>query len=59
VAHIKGYFLGQPVQMNFELLYQAVNAQWRLFGISVQPGTSQGGAPSAQASGSTVIKKKK
>jgi hypothetical protein len=32
---LKGCFRGQPVQINFELLYQAVNGQWRLFGISV------------------------
>ncbi len=56
---LKGYFPGQPVQINFELLYQAVNGKWRLFGISVQPGAPQTGAPSAQASGSTVVKKKK
>lgn len=56
---LKGNFPGQPVQINFELLYQAVNGQWRLFGISVRPGASQAGAPSAHASGSTVVKKKR
>ena len=38
MLHLKGYFPGNPVQINFELLYQAVEGQWRLFGISVNPG---------------------
>jgi hypothetical protein len=40
MLHLKGYFPGQPVQINFELLYQAVNGRWRLFGLSVQPASS-------------------
>jgi hypothetical protein len=39
MLHVKGYFPGQPVQINFEVLYQAVGGQWRLFGLSVQPVT--------------------
>jgi len=31
---------GEPVQINFELLYQAVDGRWRLFGLSVQPSSS-------------------
>lgn len=38
MLHLKGYFPGQPVQINFEMLYQAVDGRWRLFGLSVQPG---------------------
>jgi hypothetical protein len=43
VLRLKGYFPGKPVQINFEMLYQAVQGRWRLFGLSVQPGppTSQ------------------
>ena len=55
---IKGYFPGEPVRIDFELLYQAVDGQWRLFGIAVQPGSSQTESPSAEASGSTAVKKK-
>src|SRR5262245_18979278 len=40
MLHLKGYFPGQPVQINFEMLYQAVNGRWRLFGLSVQPASS-------------------
>ena len=58
MLHLKGYFPGQPVPINFELLYQAVNGQWRLFGISVQPGASQAGAAPAHISGSNAVKKK-
>jgi hypothetical protein len=38
MLHLKGYFPGQPTQINFELLYKAVAGRWRLFGMSVQPG---------------------
>jgi hypothetical protein len=38
MLRLKGYFPGQPVQINFEMLYQAVGGRWRLFGLSVQPG---------------------
>jgi hypothetical protein len=37
MLHLKGYFPGQPVQINFEVLYQAVRGRWELFGLSVQP----------------------
>jgi len=59
MLHLKGYFPGDPVQINFELLYQAVNGQWRLFGISVQPGAPEAGQKSSEASGSTSTSKKK
>jgi hypothetical protein len=37
MLHIKGHFPGQPVQINFELLYQPIAGRWRLFGLSVAP----------------------
>jgi hypothetical protein len=49
MLHLKGYFPGQPVQINFEMLYQVVNGRWRLFGLSVQPGAST--APPPNVSG--------
>lgn len=33
--HISGHFPGQPAQLNFELMFEAVSGRWRLFGISV------------------------
>lgn len=53
MLHLKGYFPGEPMQINFELLYQAVNGQWRLFGISVQPGPSQDAAEASRANPDT------
>ncbi|MGH6827178.1 MAG: hypothetical protein ACREC7_15920 [Methyloceanibacter sp.] len=41
MLNIKGYFPTQPVQINFELLYQAVEGRWRLFGLSVQPSNAE------------------
>jgi hypothetical protein len=58
MLHLKGYFPGTPVQINFEMLYQAVDGRWRMFGLSVQPGpptpqpasaSAQPGAPSGSA----------
>jgi hypothetical protein len=54
MLRLNGYFPSQPVQINFEMLYQAVDGRWRLFGISVQPGTpappaASAGAPSTNA----------
>jgi hypothetical protein len=59
MLHLKGYFPGEPVQINFEMLYQAVDARWRLFGLSVQPGPPTP-APAAKATdpASTAVKKK-
>jgi hypothetical protein len=37
MLHLKGYFPGQPVRIDFEILYQAVQGRWRVFGLSVQP----------------------
>jgi hypothetical protein len=35
--HIAGYFPGEPVRLDFELVFEAVGQQWRPFGISVNP----------------------
>jgi hypothetical protein len=63
MLRLKGYFPGQPVQINFEMLFQAVNGRWRLFGLSVQPGApaspSASASPaSANAPASSAVKKK-
>ncbi len=56
MLRLKGYFPGQPVQINFEMLFQAVNGRWRLFGLSVQPGpaTPPPAAASAPAPGAAT-----
>ena len=39
--HIAGFFPTRPQRITFDLLFEAVNGQWRLFGISVAtPGAS-------------------
>ena len=61
MLHLKGYFPGAPVQINFEMLYQAVDGRWRLFGLSVQPGPPTSPAPAASKAtdpASTAVKKK-
>ena len=58
MLRLKGYFPGQPVQINFEMLYQAVNGHWRLFGLSVQPGPPAPAAAKATGPASTAVKKK-
>jgi hypothetical protein len=61
MLRLKGYFPGQPVQINFEMLYQAVDGHWRLFGLSVQPGPpTPAPATAAKATGpaTTAVKKK-
>lgn len=53
LLRLKGYFPGQPLQINFEILYEPVGGRWRLFGLSVNavPPTTAAPtvAPAAQA----------
>ena len=35
MLHLVGFYKTAPQQVNFELLFQPVGGQWRLFGISV------------------------
>lgn len=58
MLHLKGYFPGQPVQINFEMLYQAVDGRWRVFGLSVQPGPPTPQPAAASAPASSAVKKK-
>ncbi len=37
LLRIRGYFAGQPVRIDFDLLFQVVDGYWRLFGLSVNP----------------------
>jgi hypothetical protein len=54
MLHLKGYFPGQPVQINFEILYQSVGGRWRLFGLSVQPSATTPQPAQAQAGGAAT-----
>ena len=57
--HIAGYFPGEPVQLNFELVFEAVANQWRLFGISVIPAKSASPANKDIGAAANLPEKKK
>ena len=40
MMRMAGFFPSVPTQVNFDLIYAPVNGQWRLFGISVNLGSS-------------------
>jgi hypothetical protein len=48
LLRIRGVFPLRPTPIGFDLLYQNVNGQWRIFGIAVIPLVAQ-----TQQSGST------
>jgi hypothetical protein len=45
LLNIKGHFPGQPVRIDFELLFQPVAGRWRVLGLSVQPVSTTAAAP--------------
>ncbi|MET3581189.1 hypothetical protein ABID19_004235 [Mesorhizobium robiniae] len=49
MLHLAGFFPSMPLQVNFELLFEPVNRQWKIYGLSVNltPGGPQ--APDTQA----------
>ena len=49
MLHLVGYYKTAPQQVHFELLFQPVSGQWRLFGISVrtQPANQPAAASAA------------
>lgn len=49
MMRMAGFFPSVPSQVNFELLYEPVNSQWRLFGLSVNVGQSGPVAPPPSA----------
>ncbi|MBX9591504.1 MAG: hypothetical protein K2X43_19615 [Hyphomonadaceae bacterium] len=52
MLRIKGTFPGQPVRIDFDVIYQPVAGRWRLFGLSVQTvATAPVAAPPAAEAG--------
>jgi hypothetical protein len=49
MLRIKGFFPTAPEQVNFELAYQLIGQQWRLFAISVTTSLAVAQNPSASA----------
>jgi hypothetical protein len=54
MMRMAGFFPSVPSQVNFELVFAPVNAQWRLFGISVSIGQSGPTAPPEPPSAPTA-----
>lgn len=52
MLHMAGFFPSAPMQVNFELMFEPVNRQWKIFGVAVNltPGGPQ--APDKPAAGS-------
>lgn len=53
--HMAGFFPSTPVQVNFELLYEPVNREWRIFGLSVNLSPSGPKAPDTPSAGQPQI----
>jgi hypothetical protein len=49
MLRLKGYFPGQSVRIDFEILYQAVQGRWRMLGLSVQPTAVAAGSGTGSA----------
>ncbi|MBB6488810.1 hypothetical protein [Rhizobium lusitanum] len=49
MLHLAGFFPSTPVQVNFELLYEPVNREWRLYGLSVNLSSGGPKAPETVA----------
>jgi hypothetical protein len=45
MLHMSGFFPSVPTQLNFELLFAPADRQWKLFGISINLGSSAPQAP--------------
>jgi hypothetical protein len=54
---ITGYFPGQPVQINFDMAFEAVAGKWRLFGVSVNPVKPEAGSTALQGTGAPAASK--
>ena len=50
MLHLAGYISTRPQQINFELVFQVVGNQWRLFGIAISTSDAAPAQPPAQAS---------
>ena len=49
MLHLAGYVPTRPQQINFDLIFQVVGNQWRLFGISIATPEAGPAQPQAQA----------
>ena len=52
MLRLTGFFLTQPDRLNFDLIYQFVEGQWRLFGIAADTTPNASSASVAEPGGS-------
>ncbi|TGR16703.1 MULTISPECIES: hypothetical protein [unclassified Mesorhizobium] len=51
MLHMAGFFPSVPMQVNFELLFEPVNRQWNIYGVSVNLTSGAPQAPDTPAAG--------
>ncbi len=51
MLHMAGFFPSVPLQLNFELLFEPVNRQWKIFGVSVNLTSGGPQAPDTPVAG--------
>lgn len=51
MLHMAGFFPSVPMQVNFELLFEPVNRQWKIYGVSVNLTSGSPQAPDTPAAG--------
>ncbi|TGT35277.1 hypothetical protein [Mesorhizobium sp. M8A.F.Ca.ET.165.01.1.1] len=51
MLHMAGIFPSVPMQVNFELLFEPVNRQWKIYGVSVNLTSGAPQAPDTPAAG--------
>ncbi|RVD45217.1 hypothetical protein EN746_30280 [Mesorhizobium sp. M8A.F.Ca.ET.023.02.2.1] len=51
MLHMAGFFPSVPMQVNFELLFEPVNRQWKIYGVSVNLTSGAPQAPDTPAAG--------
>lgn len=51
MLHMAGFFPSVPMQVNFELLFEPVNRQWKIYGVSVNLTSGAPQAPDTPVTG--------
>ena len=57
MLRLVGYFPTNPLQIQFQMLFQPVNSQWRLFGMAVNTAFPPAAPAAAKASTSTKLRR--
>lgn len=57
MLRLVGYFPTSPLQIQFQMLFQPVNGQWRLFGMAVNTAVPPAAPAAAKAATSTKLRR--